>query len=130
MVVERNTWTMVQERYNTQWIREQRLGIVLQSFSEIAGGIAPMLDPEQLANFRARVAAINNRAEFEIPDIVATLIASRATRHASLRRFQESNWAPRHSRRFQARAAPVSQRPATAAVQHPCRLSSGSRLLF
>lgn len=77
VVVERNTWTMVQERYNTQWIREQRLGIVLQSFSEIAGGIAPMLDPEQLANFRARVAAINNRAVFEIPDIVATLIASR-----------------------------------------------------
>ncbi|MGO9060866.1 MAG: galactosyldiacylglycerol synthase [Candidatus Binataceae bacterium] len=76
VVVERNTWTMVQERYNTEWIREERLGIVLQSFREIAGGIAPMLDPEQLAGLRARVAAVNNRAVFEIPDIVATLIPS------------------------------------------------------
>ena len=86
-VVERNTWTMVQERYNTDWIREQRLGIVLRSFSEITQGVAPMLDPDQLAGFRARVAAVNNRAVFEIPEIVATLLDSRrepARAHGSI----------------------------------------------
>jgi UDP-N-acetylglucosamine:LPS N-acetylglucosamine transferase len=86
-VVERNTWTMVQERYNTDWIREQGLGVVLRSFSEIDRGVAPMLDPQQLAGFRARVAAVNNRAVFEIPEIVATLLASRrdpARAHASI----------------------------------------------
>src|SRR5271156_1982223 len=86
-VVERNTWTMVQERYNTDWIREQGLGIVLRSFGEIDRGVAPMLDPEQLAGFRARGAAVNNRAVFEIPEIVATLLASRrdpARAHVSI----------------------------------------------
>ena len=46
-----------------------------------------MLDPEQLAGFRARVAAVNNRAVFEIPEIVATLLASRrdpARAHGSI----------------------------------------------
>lgn len=76
-VIERNAWTMIQERYNTEWIREQGLGVVLRSFSDIAEGVAPMLDAERLAGFRARIAAVNNRAVFEIPDIVAALLASR-----------------------------------------------------
>jgi UDP-N-acetylglucosamine:LPS N-acetylglucosamine transferase len=75
VVVERNAWTMVQERYNTDWVRDQRLGIVLRSFGEIAQGVAPMLDPERLAGLRARVTALNNRALFEIPDIIDTMVA-------------------------------------------------------
>jgi hypothetical protein len=73
-IVERNAWTMVQERYNTDLIREQRLGVVLNSFADIAQGIAPMLDPARLADYRARVGALDNRAVFEIPAIVDTLI--------------------------------------------------------
>ncbi len=73
-IVERNAWTMVQERYNTDLIRQQRLGVVLSSFREIAHGIAPMLDPEQLAKFRSRTLALNNQAVFEIPAIVDELI--------------------------------------------------------
>ncbi|HEV3114078.1 MAG TPA: hypothetical protein VGY99_26630 [Candidatus Binataceae bacterium] len=74
VIVERNAWTMVQERYNTELIRQQRLGMVLGSFKDIAQGIAPMLDPERLAGFRARVNALNNRAVFEIPAIVDELM--------------------------------------------------------
>jgi hypothetical protein len=79
VIVERNARTMVQERYNTQWIEQQRLGVVLSSFRHIAQGIGPMLDPEQLAGFRARVSAHNNRAVFEIPAIVDELIATAAS---------------------------------------------------
>ncbi len=75
VVVERNAWTMVQERYNTDWVRDQGLGVVLRSFGEIAQGVAPMLDPQRLAGLRAHVTALNNRAVFEIPDIIDTMIA-------------------------------------------------------
>jgi hypothetical protein len=80
VIVEHNTRTMVQERYNTEWIRQQRLGEVLRSFRDIARGIAPMLDAEQMAGFRERVGAHNNQAVFEIPTIVDKLLASQEMR--------------------------------------------------
>lgn len=74
VIVERNSWTMVQERYNTDWIATNRIGVVLHSFAEIATAIVPMLDRERLAQFRERVGALNNRAIFEIPEILDTII--------------------------------------------------------
>jgi hypothetical protein len=74
VIVERNAWTMVQERYNTRWITDNEFGVVLHSFAEIAIGLAPMADPERLQHFRARVGAVKNRAVFEIPEILADLL--------------------------------------------------------
>jgi len=74
VIVERNSWTMVQERYNTDWIISNRVGVVLHSFAEIATAIVPMLDPERLAQLRERVGGLNNRAIFEIPEILDTII--------------------------------------------------------
>jgi len=76
VIVERNARTMVQERYNTEWIERHQLGMVLRSFNEIVAGIAQMLDPQRLAHFRSRVRALNNRAVFEIPDLLEALIAA------------------------------------------------------
>ncbi len=45
MIVERNARTMVQERYNTEWIERNQFGVVLRSFNEIVTGIGQMLDP-------------------------------------------------------------------------------------
>ena len=75
VIVERNASTMVQERYNTEWLLQNHLGIVLRSFGEIAKGVAAMLDPEQMARFRGRVNALNNQAVFEIPEMLDALIA-------------------------------------------------------
>lgn len=74
VIVERNSWTMVQERFNTEWVASNRVGVVLHSFAEIATAIVPMLDPERLAEFRASAGALNNRAIFEIPGILDTII--------------------------------------------------------
>src|SRR5208337_3057519 len=65
---------MVQERYNTDWSIGNRVGVVLHSFAEIATAIVPMLDPERLAQLRERVGGLNNRAIFEIPEILDTII--------------------------------------------------------
>ena len=84
VVVERNSWTMVQERFNTDWIVENQLGVVLHSFAEVGAGILPMLDSDRLASFREHVRAINNRAIFEIPEILARLIANRPISRRSI----------------------------------------------
>jgi hypothetical protein len=74
VIVERNSWTMVQERYNTDWVISNRVGVVLHSFAEIATAIVPMLDRERLAQFRERAGQLNNRAIFEIPEILETIM--------------------------------------------------------
>jgi 1,2-diacylglycerol 3-beta-galactosyltransferase len=76
VIVESNRWTMVQERYNTEWISEHQFGVVLHSFAEIATGILPMLDAERLAGYRERVRAIGNRAVLEIPEMLAEILAA------------------------------------------------------
>jgi len=75
VIVERNAWTMVQERFNTDWIAQNRLGIVLPSFRQIAGAVSTMLDREQFLLLRASVEALHNRAVFEVPEILDALIS-------------------------------------------------------
>jgi hypothetical protein len=74
VLIECNAWTLPQERYNAEWVAEKRVGIVLRSFREVVGGVQRMLDPAALAEFRKNVAALDNRAIFEIPEILARLL--------------------------------------------------------
>lgn len=74
VVVERNAWTLPQERFNTEWIRAKQVGVVLPSFRAIDSGLRELLDPANFPRFRANAAAITNRAVFEIPDVLAGLL--------------------------------------------------------
>jgi len=74
VMVERNAWTLPQERYNTEWIREKDVGVVLKSFREIDTGVRTLLEPGNFARFRANAAAIKNRAAFEIPDMLDAIL--------------------------------------------------------
>jgi len=74
VILECNAWTLPQERYNTEWVREKRVGIVLRNFREIVGGVKQLLEPATLAEFRRNVAALENRAIFEVPEIFAKLL--------------------------------------------------------
>ena len=74
VILECNAWTMPQERYNAEWVKENRVGIVLSSFDEIVTGVQQLLEPATLAEFRRNVAALDNQAVFEIPEIFATLL--------------------------------------------------------
>jgi Glycosyltransferase family 28 C-terminal domain len=74
VLIECNSWTLPQERYNAQWVQEKRVGIVLTSFRDVVAGVRQMLDPVVLAEFRRNVASLNNRAVFEIPEILAKLL--------------------------------------------------------
>jgi Glycosyltransferase family 28 C-terminal domain len=74
VILECNAWTLPQERYNTEWVREKRVGIVLQNFREIVSGVRQLLEAGRLADFRANTQALNNQAIFEIPEIFAKLL--------------------------------------------------------
>lgn len=74
VLIECNAWTLPQERYNTEWVREKRVGVVLKNFREVVAGVKQMTDPGTLAEFRQNVAKQNNRAVFEIAEILSTLL--------------------------------------------------------
>jgi UDP-N-acetylglucosamine:LPS N-acetylglucosamine transferase len=83
VIVERNTWTMVQERFNTDWIAQNGFGVVLPTFREIASAVATMLNREQFERLRANVRAYHNRAVFEIPEILGRLISQHRSASAT-----------------------------------------------
>jgi UDP-N-acetylglucosamine:LPS N-acetylglucosamine transferase len=84
LIVERNSWTMVQERFNTDWIAQNGFGVVLPSFREIGSAVSTMLDREQFLRLRANVEGFDNRAVFEIPEILEALISHHRAVNRSL----------------------------------------------
>lgn len=74
VIVASNAWTMPQERYNTEWLRQQGLGLVVRSYRQVAGAVRELLEPANFARYRARAATLNNRAVFEIPDILEKIM--------------------------------------------------------
>ena len=74
VLIECNAWTLPQERYNAEWVKEKGVGIVLRSFGDVAEGVKRMLEPATLAAFRKNVATQQNHAVFEIPEILAKLL--------------------------------------------------------
>jgi UDP-N-acetylglucosamine:LPS N-acetylglucosamine transferase len=74
VIVVRNAWTMPQERYNTEWVLENEVGVVLDSYKAIRAGVAQVTD--DIAKFKASVGRIENRAVFEIPQILENILAA------------------------------------------------------
>jgi len=78
VIVERpNAFTLPQERYNPTWVREHHAGMVVDNFRGIAGAVKELLG--SLDSYRESVSRIENRAVFEIPEILATILEKKAT---------------------------------------------------
>jgi 1,2-diacylglycerol 3-beta-galactosyltransferase len=76
VIVQQNVWTMAHERYNTQWIAEQGVGLVVRSFSsEIFSAVRELLAPENYARFRKRAAGMRNSAVYEIPELLERILS-------------------------------------------------------
>jgi Glycosyltransferase family 28 C-terminal domain len=65
VIVECNMRTMIHERYNAHWIREQQLGLVVSSFDKLGEAIPELLRPERFNRFRANAAGIRNSAVYD-----------------------------------------------------------------
>jgi UDP-N-acetylglucosamine:LPS N-acetylglucosamine transferase len=77
VIIDCNAWTLPQERYNAEWVREKQVGIVVRSHGHTAAAVAELLEPGELAQFRAHTEAMNNRAVFEIPAIFEKILNGR-----------------------------------------------------
>jgi UDP-N-acetylglucosamine:LPS N-acetylglucosamine transferase len=74
VIVSCNAWTLPQERYNATWVLENEVGVVLRSFSEIVPAVGRMIEPANLARFRANAGGLKNRAVFEIPGMLEQIL--------------------------------------------------------
>jgi processive 1,2-diacylglycerol beta-glucosyltransferase len=63
---------MPQERYNTDWVRENGVGLVLKSFRKVRPAVDELL--RRLPELRANVQRCDNRAVFEVPEILAQVL--------------------------------------------------------
>ena len=75
VIVERNAWTLPQERFNTDWVAEKELGIVVRSFREIGDAVGRLRDPAVFARYRANIQTLRNRAVYEVIAILEEILA-------------------------------------------------------
>jgi UDP-N-acetylglucosamine:LPS N-acetylglucosamine transferase len=81
VIVVDNAWTMPQERYNAEWVRDNHLGIVHGSFRTIDRAVAELLS--RLEEFRTSVRNIDNRALFEVPEILHDILDDAGRIHSN-----------------------------------------------
>lgn len=72
VIVVDNAWTMPQERYNADWVREQGMGVVHNSLSTLADAVRQLT--ARLDDYRANVSRIDNQALFEIPPLLSQIL--------------------------------------------------------
>lgn len=70
VIVECNSKTLPQERYNAEWVTENGYGIVVPSFKKIAPSVRRLLESATFNEFRLTVGEYSNRALFEVSPIL------------------------------------------------------------
>jgi Glycosyltransferase family 28 C-terminal domain/Monogalactosyldiacylglycerol (MGDG) synthase len=70
VIVECNSKTLPQERYNAEWVTEKGYGIVVPSFKRIAPAVQRLLQSWTLDEFRRKASEYSNRSLFEVPTIL------------------------------------------------------------
>lgn len=79
VIVERNAWTLPQERYNVDWVLEKGVGMVVGNFRDISTAVTTLL--RDLPRYQAAAKAIENRAVFEIPEMLETILEKSAAQN-------------------------------------------------
>ncbi|WP_226858319.1 glycosyltransferase [Diaphorobacter aerolatus] len=67
-IVVRNAWTMPQERYCTDWVRDRRLGLVLPHFKDIAPAVQRLI--ADLPRYRKATQAVRSEAATQVPQVL------------------------------------------------------------
>jgi 1,2-diacylglycerol 3-beta-galactosyltransferase len=70
VIVECNSRTLPQERYNAEWVTEKGYGIVVPTFRKIAAAVQRLLQSATFNEFRRKAGAYSNRALLEVPVIL------------------------------------------------------------
>ncbi len=70
VIVECNSRTLPQERYNAEWVTEKGYGIVVPTFKRIAPAVQSLLESATFGEFRRKGNEYSNRALLEVPIIL------------------------------------------------------------
>jgi 1,2-diacylglycerol 3-beta-galactosyltransferase len=70
VIVECNSKTLPQERYNAEWVTNNGYGIVVPSFKRIAPAVQRLLQSATFNEFRQRASEYSNRALLEVAVIL------------------------------------------------------------
>jgi glycosyl transferase family 28 len=84
VIVECNSKTLPQERYNAEWVTENGYGIVVPTFKKIAPAVELLLQSSTFDQFRQKANEYSNRALHEVPAILEQC----AERAAPAKQFQ------------------------------------------
>lgn len=85
VLVECNSSTLPQERFNTEWVKEKGAGIVVRNFrSDVVGAVQLLLESGKLEDMKRNVSALHNRAVFEIPEFLGSLLAENEPNHREI----------------------------------------------
>ena len=71
-----NTMTLFQERASADWLANNGFGIVVPSFKQIGEAVEQLLEPQTLTSYQQQVNGYENRAAFEVIDILEGLLAT------------------------------------------------------
>ncbi len=78
VIVESNSWTLPQERYNADWVREQGVGEVLTNFRSIEEAVRDMLTNGHLEAMKQRISRMDNQAVFEVVRLLDRILNDHA----------------------------------------------------
>jgi hypothetical protein len=73
VIVECNSKTLPQERYNAEWVAEKGYGIVVNSFRDIAPAVQKLIEKSTFEEFRGKTETYENRALFDVACILETV---------------------------------------------------------
>ena len=76
VITTRNAWTLPQERWNTEWVRAQRVGVVHRSLRTVRAAVTEIL--ARLPELQVNVSRIDNQALLEVPELLSRLLPARA----------------------------------------------------
>lgn len=79
VIVQKNAWTLPQERFNAEWVEENGLGLVLPNFRRIDQAVEFLLESRRFEQMKSNALALHNRAVFEIPEILACILSRSCT---------------------------------------------------
>ncbi|MBV8884385.1 MAG: hypothetical protein JO235_10375 [Chroococcidiopsidaceae cyanobacterium CP_BM_RX_35] len=74
VITDCNALSLFQERPSAMWIADNGIGIVVGNFRDINQAVEKLIQPENLARYRANATAVNNKAVFEVVDILSGIL--------------------------------------------------------
>ena len=84
VLVECNSGTLPQERFNTEWVKEGQVGMVVKNFAGVVPAVRLLLEPGKLIELQCNVRSLHNRAVFEIPEFLSGLFNEQKPSQAEL----------------------------------------------